>query len=60
MTAARSSRLGSAWFLGAVFCAFLVFAWLRGAGRLLIPLLLLGGLAWFVHRLVRAVRAPVD
>ena len=45
---------------GGLFGAFLVFAWLRGAGRLLIPVLLIGGFAWFVHRLVRALRAPVD
>lgn len=51
--------MAAGYFLGFAFVALIVFAWLRGAGRFLAPLLLLGlaayGVAWFV----RKVREPL-
>lgn len=52
--------MAAGWFLGCIAFAVVVFLWLRGAGRLLVPLLLLGGVAYAVHWFVRKVREPVD
>lgn len=52
-------RLAAGYFLGFVFFALAVALWLRGLGRLLLPLLLVGGVAYVVVRVVRAIRAPV-
>lgn len=56
----RGQTLGSSYFLGAVFVAFVVLLWLRGLGRLIVPALLVGGVAFGVYRFVKLVRAPVD
>jgi hypothetical protein len=58
--APRGGSLGSAYFLGFIFFAFLVLLWMRGLGRLLIPAILIGGVIYGVCRFVRLVRAPVD
>lgn len=52
-------RIAAAWFLGAVFAALFVFAWLRGAGRVVLPLLLVAAIATVVVRAVRAVMRPL-
>jgi len=52
--------LGSAWFLGVVCAAFAVLLWLRGLGRVLIPVALIGLVVFGVYRFVQLVRAPVD
>jgi len=52
-------RIGAAWFLGMVAAAFVVFAWMRGAGRIVIPLLLAFGTALLVARALRAVLRPL-
>ncbi|MBM4063196.1 MAG: hypothetical protein FJ265_19180 [Planctomycetes bacterium] len=52
-------RLAAGYFLGFVFLALAVALWLRGLGRLLLPLLLVGGVAYVVVRVVRAIRAPL-
>jgi len=52
-------RLAAAWFLGIVGVAFVVFAWMRGAGRILLPVLLLLGAAVIVVRVIRAVTRPL-
>lgn len=52
-------RTAAAWFLGAVFVALFVFAWLRGAGRVVLPLLLVGAIATVIVRAVRAVMRPL-
>ena len=52
--------LGSAWFLGAISAAFAVLLWLRGLGRVLIPVALIGLVVFGVYRFVQLVRAPVD
>lgn len=59
MTARSGQRLAAGWFLGFVFVAFVVFAWLRGAGRLLIPLLLIGAVGYGIARFLRKVREPL-
>jgi hypothetical protein len=56
----RPAAMAAAWFLGLCALAFVVFAWSRGMGRVLLPLLAIGGVALFVSRLVKALRAPVD
>jgi len=56
---ARGQRLAAGWFLGAVFFAFVVFAWLRGLGRFLIPALLLAALGYGAMRVVRKIREPL-
>ncbi len=60
MSTKRPQRLAAGYFLGCVFFAFVVFAWLRGAGRLMIPLLLAGLVGYGIVRFVRKVREPVD
>jgi hypothetical protein len=40
--------------------AFVGLAWLRGMGRVVLPLLALGALAFVVSRVLRALRAPVE
>ncbi len=52
-------RVGAAWFLGMVAVAFAVFACMRGAGRIVIPLLLAFGVALLVARALRAVTRPL-
>jgi len=52
--------IGSAYFLGVVFVGFVILLWMRGLGRLLIPLLLIGGLAYALYRFVKLIRAPVE
>jgi len=60
VTPSPAQRMAAGWFLGCVGFALLVFLWLRGAGRLLVPLLLLGGAVYAVHWFVKKVREPVD
>ena len=52
--------LGSAYFLGVVAVAFVILLWMRGLGRFLVPLLVIGGVVYAVYRFVKLVRAPVD
>lgn len=60
MTAERPQRMAAGWFLGFVLVALLGFAWLRGAGRLALPLLGLGLAAYAIARFLRKLREPVD
>lgn len=57
---AAAQRIAAGWFLGILFAAVMVFAWLRGAGRIAIPLGLALLAAYAVTRFVRLLRAPVD
>lgn len=61
MTAAGQSpaRLAATWFLGCVFAALVVFAALRGAGRIAIPLGLAVLAGYGLLRVLRSVRAPL-
>lgn len=52
-------RLAAAWFLGVMAIALVIVAWLRGAGRVVLPVLLAGLVAFAVVRLVRAVLRPL-
>lgn len=52
--------MGGAYFLGFFFAALAVLLWLRGLGRLLLPLALVCGVVYGVRRFLRVVRAPVD
>ncbi len=49
----RGQRLAAGYVLGALFVALLILLWTRGAGRFVLPLLLLGGAALLVRRLIR-------
>ena len=60
MSVSPGQRMAAGWFLGCIAFAVVVFLWFLGAGRLLVPLLLLGGVAYAVHWFVRKVREPVD
>ncbi len=60
MSRSNAQRLAAGWFLGAILCAAAVFACLRGAGRFVLPLVLLALLGYGVRQFVRALRAPVD
>lgn len=53
-------KLGSAYFLGFFVFALMVLLWMRGLGRLLIPVLLIGAALYGVSRVIRKVREPVD
>lgn len=55
----RPPRLAAAWFLGAMCVALLVVAWLRGAGRFVLPVLLAVLVGVLVVRFVRAVLRPL-
>lgn len=52
-------RLAASYVLGALFVLVLVVAWLRGAGRLLIPLLLIAAAVAIVRRVVRKIKEPL-
>ena len=56
---ARGQRLAAGWFLGAVFFAFVLFAWLRGLGRFLIPVLLLAAFGYGIRAVIRKIREPL-
>lgn len=52
-------RLAAGWFLGFVFAALVLFAALRGAGRIAIPVGLAVLAGYGVVRALRRVRAPL-
>lgn len=52
-------RLVASYVLGALFILVLIVAWLRGAGRLLIPLLLIAAAVALVRRIVRKIKEPI-
>jgi hypothetical protein len=54
-----AQRVAAAWLLGVLFLAFTVFAAMRGAGRVAIPLLLAVLAGYAVVRVVRKVREPL-
>jgi hypothetical protein len=54
------SKLGSGYFLGFIFFALAALLWLRGLGKLILPVLLLGAIAYGVCRFIKLVREPVD
>jgi hypothetical protein len=53
-------RLGSAYFLAFIFFVLAVMLWLRGMGRLLLPLALLCTVAYGVNWFIQKVREPVE
>lgn len=53
-------RIAATYVLGIVLVGVVIALWLRGLGRVLIPVLLLGGVAYVLHRVVKAIKAPVD
>jgi hypothetical protein len=55
----RPQRVAATWFLAAIGVAVLLLAWLRGAGRFLLPLALVGLVGFAVVRVVRAVTRPL-
>lgn len=52
-------KLASAYFLGFVFVVLAVALWMRGAGRFLLPLLLVGVVVVIGARIVRKIREPL-
>lgn len=52
--------MGGAYFLGFFFVALAALLWLRGLGRLLLPLALVCGAVYGARRFVQLVRAPID
>jgi hypothetical protein len=58
--ASRPQRRAAQWFLTFFVVGFVALAWLRGMGRVVLPLLALGALAFVVARVTRALRAPVE
>ncbi|MCC7159830.1 MAG: hypothetical protein IT281_09850 [Ignavibacteria bacterium] len=64
MSAARppavpSPRLASGWFLGCIVVALAVLLWLRGLGRILLPMLFFAGLGYAAWRFVQKVKEPL-
>ncbi|MBL8755854.1 MAG: hypothetical protein JNK15_21335 [Planctomycetes bacterium] len=59
-TPPKPGGIAATYVLGIVFVGLVVALWLRGLGRVLIPVLLLGAAAYGLHRLVKAIKAPVD
>jgi hypothetical protein len=58
--APRRGSIAAIYVLGIVFVGLVIALWLRGLGRVLIPVLLLGAVAYGLHRLVKAIKAPVE
>jgi hypothetical protein len=56
---AAAQRIAAGWFLGFLFVVVAIVAWLRGAGRIVLPLLLAGLVAAAVVRFVRKVMEPL-
>ncbi|MFK7739909.1 MAG: hypothetical protein AB8H80_06260 [Planctomycetota bacterium] len=56
----QHARIGSAYFLGFFALVFLLLLWLRGAGRFLIPLLLVGAVVYGIFAFIKKVREPID
>lgn len=54
-----AARLAAGYFLGLAVVALVIFLWLRGAGRLLIPMLLLVAVGYGVVRIGRKIREPL-
>ena len=52
-------RLAATWFLGLLFAAAFVFAWMRGAGRILLPVLIALAVGVVIVRVIRAVMRPL-
>lgn len=52
-------RLAAGYFLAFVFLAFAVLLWLRGLGRILLPLALVAIVVVVLTRIVRAIKAPL-
>jgi len=52
-------RLAAGYVLAFVFLAFAVLLWVRGLGRILLPLALLVVAAVVLTRIVRAIKAPL-
>ena len=55
----RAQRMAAGWFLGCIGVAFVLFALSRGAGRMLLPLLAIGGIAYLLRRFVQKLREPL-
>ena len=53
-------RLAAGYFLGFGAVVLAILLWMRGAGRLVLPLLAAGLIAVLVARIVRALRAPLQ
>lgn len=53
-------RIAAGYALGVVLVLLAVALWLRGFGRLLLPLAVVVGAVVVVRRVWRAIRAPVD
>jgi hypothetical protein len=52
-------KLASAWFLGCVFTALAVLLWLRGLGRIMVPMALFGLIGYGLWRFVQKVKEPL-
>ena len=50
--AAERSEPRQRLFLGVVAVGFVILLWMRGLGRFLVPLLVIGGVVYAVHRFV--------
>ncbi|MEZ6036167.1 MAG: hypothetical protein R3F29_01715 [Planctomycetota bacterium] len=55
-----AARLASVYVLGSLGFALVVLMLMRGAGRFLVPLLLIGGVAYVVNRVIKKIREPID
>ena len=60
MTAPRPQSLAAGYVLGFLFFGLAMLLWLRGLGRLILPALLIGLMAYGIYRFVQKVREPID
>lgn len=51
--------MAAGYFLGLAVVALAILLWLRGAGRLLIPMLLIGAVGYGAVRIGRKIREPL-
>lgn len=58
--APQPGRTAAGWFLGLAGIALFVLLWLRGVGRLLVPVLLAVLAGYAVVRVVRVILRPVE
>jgi len=60
MSQPKPQSLAGAYFLAFAFFALASLLWLKGLGRLVLPALLIGLVAYGVHRFIKKVREPID
>lgn len=60
MSDPKPQSLAAGYVLGFLFFGLAMLLWLRGLGRLILPALIIGAIAYGIHRFIQKVREPID